>query len=140
MFGPGKKKVKLVTHNGSFHADDVFAAATLELMLEKNGETYEITRTRDEEIIKSGDYVFDVGSEYDEAKNRFDHHQPGGAGKHANGAEYSSFGLVWKKFSESLCKSAEEAKIIEAKLVSPVDASDNGMDLVQSIHEVKPYL
>ena len=29
------KTTKLITHNGSFHTDDIFAAATLSLMLEK---------------------------------------------------------------------------------------------------------
>ena len=71
---------KLVTHNGSFHSDDIFAAATLIIYLEKRGEKYEIIRTRDQEIIKTGDYVFDVGGVYDEATNRFDHHQKGGGG------------------------------------------------------------
>ena len=57
-----KKTVKkLITHNGTFHADDVFACVTLSLMLEKNGEKFKIIRTRDEKIIKGGDYVFDIG-------------------------------------------------------------------------------
>ncbi|PIZ87309.1 hypothetical protein COX93_01400, partial [Candidatus Nomurabacteria bacterium CG_4_10_14_0_2_um_filter_30_12] len=54
-------KIKLITHNGSFHSDDIFATATLSLLLEKRGESFEIIRTRDEEIIKNGDYIFDVG-------------------------------------------------------------------------------
>src|SRR3989344_2504806 len=96
---------KLITHNGSFHTDDIFAAATLSVLLERKGETYEIIRTRDEEIIKTGDYVFDVGGIYDKEKNRFDHHQVGGAGKSESGIEYSSFGLVWEKFGEEFCNS-----------------------------------
>jgi len=43
---------KLITHNGSFHTDDVFACAALSLMLEKNNEKFEIIRTRDPEIIR----------------------------------------------------------------------------------------
>ena len=34
-----KKKI-LVTHNGSFHTDDVFACATLALMLEKENKSF----------------------------------------------------------------------------------------------------
>ena len=56
---------KLITHNGSFHADDLFACAVLFLLLEKRGEKFEIIRTRDENILKNGDYVFDVGGIYD---------------------------------------------------------------------------
>src|SRR3989344_6430775 len=98
---------KLITHNGSFHADDIFAAATFILYLERTNNDFsaqggpalgwEIIRTRDEEIIKSGDYVFDVGGVYDEVENRFDHHQKGGAGQRPPPPEggavgYASFG------------------------------------------------
>lgn len=130
---------KLITHDGSFHADDIFAAATLSILLEREGTPFEIIRTRNEDLIKSGDYVFDVGLIHDESTNRFDHHQPGGAGKHTNGIEYASFGLVWKKFGERVAGTKEASDIIERKIVSPIDAGDNAIDLVSSVHEVKPY-
>jgi len=133
---------KLITHNGSFHADDIFACATLSLMLERAGEKFEVIRTRDEEIIKTGDYVFDVGGIYDADKNRFDHHQIGGAGKHQDpqtDIEYAAFGLVWEKFGEELSGSKEVALLIDKKIAQPIDAGDNGIDLVKSINEVKPY-
>ena len=132
-------KKKLVTHNGSFHTDDIFAAATLSILLERKGEDFEIIRTRDEEIIKTADYVFDVGGIYDRDKNRFDHHQVGGAGKNKYGIEYSSFGLVWEKFGAEFCGSQKAADIIDKKLAAPVDAHDNGVDLIESKHEVYPY-
>lgn len=134
-----KNKIKkLVTHSGSFHADDVFASAVLSIMLDREGKEFEIIRTRDEEIIKTGDIVFDVGGIYDASIDRFDHHQKGGAGKRENGIEYSSFGLVWKKFGPIL-SSQEEARIIDARLVAPVDATDNGMDIVEKKYEIFPY-
>jgi uncharacterized UPF0160 family protein len=133
------KKEKLVTHDGSFHADDVFACATLSLVLEKENKGFEIIRTRDEETIKSGDVVFDVGGIYDEITNRFDHHQKGGAGKRKNGIEYSSFGLVWKKFGAFL-SSDEEMGIIDKRLVAPIDAGDNGMDIVEKKYDIFPYM
>ena len=140
MLGLGKKTIKkLITHNGSFHADDIFACATLSLMLEKKGEKFEIIRTRDEEIIKTGDYVFDVGGVYDEEGNRFDHHQKGGAGVRENGIEYASFGLVWKKYGVGLAGSVEAAQIIDDKLVAPIDASDNGINLVEKKYDIYPY-
>ena len=55
---------KIVTHNSDFHADDVFAVATLQIYLDKLGEKYKIIRSRDPEIIATGDYVLDVGSIY----------------------------------------------------------------------------
>lgn len=131
---------KLVTHNGSFHADDIFAAATLSLYLEKMGESFEIIRTRDPEIINSGDYVFDVGGVYDPDKNRFDHHQKGGAGKRNNGIEYASIGLVWKKFGKDVCGDQKVVDLIDNRLVAPIDAFDNGIDLYKSnFEDVAPY-
>ncbi len=138
-----KAKIKLVTHNGSFHADDIFAAAALSVLLEKRGESFEIIRTRDEEIIKTGDYVFDIGGIYDEKINRFDHHQPGGAGSRLLGGvniEYASCGLVWKKFGAEICGGIDAAGLIEKKIIAPTDAFDNGLDLVENKFEVSPYL
>ena len=134
------ERKKLITHDGSFHADDVFATATLSLMLEKQNQPFEIIRTRDEEIIENGNYIFDVGGIYNPEKNRFDHHQKGGAGKRENGIEYSSFGLVWKKYGEEICGSVNVAKIVEEHIVVPVDAIDNGISIYTSkISGVFPY-
>jgi len=137
------EKKTLITHNGSFHTDDIFACATLSLMLEKKGEKFEIIRTRDEEIIKTGDYVFDVGGVYDEESNKFDHHQIGGAGKRPIGnleVEYSSFGLVWKKFGLEFTNSEVAVKLVDKNLVAPIDAHDNGFTLAENKYEVTPYL
>ena len=87
------KKIKIVTHSSGFHTDDVFAVATLLIMLGENADV-EIIRSRDMEVIKTGDYVVDVGGVHDPVTNRFDHHQAGGAGKRENDIPYASFGLV----------------------------------------------
>lgn len=121
-----KKSKKLVTHNGSFHVDDLFATAVLSIL---NKEKIKIIRTRDPEIIATGDYVYDVGGVYDEALRHFDHHQKGGAGKRENGIPYSSLGLVWKAYGEKICGSKEAALEIEEKIVEPIDAKDNGVDI-----------
>lgn len=136
-----KKSIKkLVTHDGSFHTDDIFACATLSLILEKKGERFIIIRTRDEEMINSGDYVFDVGKIYDPKLNRFDHHQAKFKEKRKNGIVYSSFGLVWKKFGIEIAGKKEIADIVEQKLVVPVDANDNGVDLYKNnLEDVSPY-
>jgi len=133
-------KKKFVTHNGKFHSDDIFACATLSLVLENKGKSFKLFRTRDLEIVKNGDYVFDVGGIYDPENNRFDHHQLGGAGKRENGIEYASFGLVWKKFGIELCISQEISDAVDEKLVSSIDAQDNGMDLYTiKFENVLPY-
>ncbi len=135
-----KIKVKLVTHDGSFHTDDLFACATLSLYLEKHNEAFDIVRTRDEETMAGADYVFDVGGIYDEQNNRFDHHQVGGAGTRENGIEYSSFGLIWRKYGTEVAGNKEVADFVEWKLVMPVDANDSGIDLYKSnFDNVLPY-
>lgn len=134
-------KKKLITHNGTFHADDLFAAATLTLIMEIENMDYEIVRTRDLESIKNADYVFDVGGEYNPDTNRYDHHQKGGAGVRPNGIPYASFGLVWKHFGQKLCGGNIDAwKIIDEEIASPIDANDNGIDIGEiKFKEVKPY-
>ncbi len=134
-----KKVKKLITHNGSFQSDDIFGAAALAILLDRAGEPYEIIRTRDPKIIETGDYVFDVGGIHDPDTNRFDHHQIGGAGAGLDGIEYAAFGLVWKKFGAELAGSERAAEIINRRLAAPIDAWDNGMDLVENKYSVTPY-
>lgn len=124
-----KKKKTIVTHNGSFHADDIFACATLTLFLDQQNIPYKIIRTRDEEIINAADYVIDVGSIYDRESERFDHHQPGGAGKRENGIPYASFGLVWEKYGPSLCSNTTIVSDIDRRIAQPIDAIDNGISI-----------
>ena len=65
--------IKIATHSGGFHTDDVFAVATLQLV--HRVENVEIIRTRDEEELAKADIVVDVGGIYDVSSKRFDHHQ-----------------------------------------------------------------
>lgn len=124
------KKKKVVTHCGSFHADDVFACATLGLYFKRNNVKYTVTRTRNDTIITNADYVFDVGGIYDPAINRFDHHQPGGAGKRENEIPYAAFGLVWKEYGPLLCSdNMDIVNDIDRRLVQPIDAIDNGISI-----------
>lgn len=124
------KKLTLVVHSGRCHADDVFAAATLQLRFGVEG--VEITRTRDEATIAAADVVADVGHECDPDRNRFDHHQPGGAGNRENGVPYASFGLVWRKFGPEICESDDVSRAVDERLVQPIDAGDNGFAIAES--------
>ncbi len=133
----------IVTHNGNYHCDDIFAVATLCLFLGEDVPV-EIIRTRDEDIIKKADFVVDVGGYYDENKKVFDHHQNGGAGKRDNGVPYASFGLVWKEYSYELCGDEDVVEELDRKIVQFIDAEDNGVKIsknlfdnidVYSIHE-----
>lgn len=129
--------MKIIVHNGTFHADDVFTVAALKRLYPEA----EIIRTRDEAIISTGDIVADVGGVYDPEKNRFDHHQMGGAGSRANGIPYAAVGLVWKKFGARIAGSAEAALIIEHRLIAAIDGPDNGVALSEGFKftETLPY-
>lgn len=133
---------KLVTHSGPFHTDELFAIAIIQVFLDQKGEDYQLIRSRDNDIISSGDYVFDVGGIYDPSINRYDHHQPEGAGSRDNGIPYASIGLAWKHFGMALCENSKEVwERIDEKLVSPIDADDNGTRLYEldKTFDTEPY-
>jgi uncharacterized UPF0160 family protein len=123
-------KKKVAVHDGNFHPDDVFCVATLSIL--HNGNI-KVIRTRDENIYSKADYVLDFGGEYNPKKNRFDHHQAGGAGLRANKISYSAFGLLWREYGEKVCGSKKIADILEKKLVEVVDADDCGFDLCTEV-------
>ncbi|OHA26024.1 MAG: hypothetical protein A3D52_01395 [Candidatus Taylorbacteria bacterium RIFCSPHIGHO2_02_FULL_44_36] len=125
--------MKIITHNGTFHADDVFGVAALLLRFKDEHKEPKIIRTRDPATIKTGDIVLDVGSEYNEGRNRFDHHQIGGAGKRTNSVPYASFGLIWKKFGAVVAGNKAAAELVDKNLVQFIDAADNGDG------ELKPF-
>lgn len=129
------KKILAVTHNGTFHTDDVFAAATLELFY----EDIEIIRSREESVIENADVVFDVGGIYDTKVLRFDHHQRGGAGQRENGIPYASFGLVWKEYGATLCDDIDTFNVVDERLVQAIDANDCGYGNKNLFEAPKPY-
>jgi uncharacterized UPF0160 family protein len=132
-----KNKKTVAVHSGNFHADDLFSVATISMYLQQD---VKVIRTRNKEVIYTADYVLDVGQEYDPSRNRFDHHQEGGAGKRENGLPYATFGLVWKEFGQKICGSSDAAQIIDEKLVQTIDGEDNGIDIYKpSFDGVQPY-
>jgi uncharacterized UPF0160 family protein len=113
----------IATHNGNFHADDVFSIAALKSIF----PSFKLIRTRDLELIAKADIVLDVGGEYNPDTDRFDHHQRGGAGERENGIPYSSFGLIWQKYGLEICQGNQDvANAVDGGLVSNIDAIDCG--------------
>ena len=128
--------MQLATHDGSFHADDVFAVAALRSV----HPDIEIVRSRDREVIAAADVRVDIGLRDDPATGDFDHHQKGGAGERPNGIPYASFGLVWRHHGTTLCDGDERAAAeVDARLVQGVDAIDTGFSLTKPVIEgVRP--
>lgn len=117
------EEANCITHNGTIHADEVFATAFLELYL----ENIKLFRTTDVDFekIKKEAIVYDVG------RKEFDHHQPD-ALKRDNEITYSSFGLLWQRFGQDFLRKRNYSNIedifngIDKDFVEAIDAIDNG--------------
>lgn len=131
--------MKVVTHSGTFHADDVFACAVLRAAL---GD-FEFSRTRAADVIAAADLVFDVGGIYDPATKRYDHHMRD-LPRRDDGTPYSSVGLIWRdygraaliRFVPGIEESALDAvwQDLDAGIVLSIDQADNGIATASPSH------
>lgn len=123
--------MKLMTHNGYFHVDDVLSTVILK-------DIYpgaEVIRTRDLNKMKEADIIYDIGFSYNPDKFIFDHHQKDKPLRQ-NGMPYSSVGLIWKHFGiKYLFKKGVTPdyinslwKAIDDDLIYAVDLADNGVE------------
>lgn len=118
------KEAKYITHNGTMHADEVFATAFLDLYKKdiKVIRVSELDRTK----IKKGTIIYDIG------RKKFDHHQEN-AEVRENGIKYSSLGLLFKEYGKKYLKQENIKDIdevflgMEKELIEAIDAIDNGM-------------
>ena len=113
-----------ITHSGTFHADDVFSSAFLEMCF---GDL-KIFRTNQIETdkVKESTFIYDVG------RGKFDHHQKD-ALRRENGIPYCSFGLLWKEYGKELLKKKgivlvdRVFEMLDKDLIEGIDADDNGV-------------
>lgn len=136
----------IVTHDGTFHADEVLAVSMLRLLPAYAGAT--LVRTRDDAALAAADVVVDVGCVYDPDARRYDHHQPG---FHATlvtpssvrATPLSSAGLVYQHHGADVIaavvaaagdlpvlSSPDAAAVFErvyTTFVEAIDAVDNGV-------------
>lgn len=149
----------IATHGGMFHADDAVACAII-LCVHPDAE---IVRTRDEAVIAASDIVVDVGTVYDPAQGRFDHHQEGGGtpAHHTRtcGTPFAAAGLVWATYGKRAIEmytpqgvylSAVEAsavvETVDAEFIRGVDARDYALPVPEGtfaqvsgvIHNLNP--
>lgn len=118
------KLANCITHNGTMHADEIFATAFLELY---RGDI-RVFRTSNVDLndISIDTLVYDIG------RGVFDHHQAD-AKKRDTGIVYSSFGLLWNAFGKDFLAKRNITEIqdvfleIDKDLVEAIDAEDNGM-------------
>jgi len=110
---------KIITHDTTFHADEVFAVALLRSIC---GEI-PVYRTRDPRTLEGakGDrttFVLDVGGEYHPPMNNYDHHQ--------DTALPSAAGLIWRHLKDALCKESEQPYF--QQFIDSIDAMDTNRD------------
>ena len=113
-----------ITHNGTMHADEIFATAFLE-MYRENIKVFRTSNIEKDKKFSSNVMIYDVG------RGKFDHHQPDAA-KRENGITYSSFGLLWKEFGrdflikKNIFDIEEVFTEFDKDFVEAIDAEDNG--------------
>jgi len=120
--------MKIATHNGPFHCDDVVAVAALRLL----HPGAEVIRTRDPQALASADIRVDVGGVFDPANGTYDHHFKGSP-VGPLGVRLSSAGMIWQAFGSAVVASLAEgldpapiAEQVYADLIAAIDAADNG--------------
>ena len=127
--------VKIGTHSGTFHADEVLACAMLRILFKDPV----IVRSRDSDILATCDYVVDVGGEYNHAAKRYDHHQRGF--EETFNSKYftklSSAGLVFKHYGKEIIKKSLQTnesntdilyQKVYTSFIEAFDGVDNGVD------------
>ena len=123
-----------ITHNGTMHADEVFATAFLSLYF----GNFKVARVSEvPKDISTKTIIYDIG------KGKFDHHQTD-ARIRDNGIKYSSFGLLFEEYGLSYLKKLKlkNTKAIYNYLVKDfieaIDAIDNGIfPEIKSIYKIK---
>ena len=123
-----------ITHNGTMHADEVFATAFLSLYF----GNFKVARVSEvPKDISTKTIIYDIG------KGRFDHHQTD-ARIRDNGIKYSSFGLLFEEYGLNYLKKLKlkNTKAIYNYLVKDfieaIDAIDNGIfPEIKSIYKIK---
>ena len=123
-----------ITHNGTMHADEVFATAFLSLYF----GNFKVARVSEvPKDISSKTIIYDIG------KGKFDHHQTD-ARIRDNGIKYSSFGLLFEEYGLNYLKKLKlkNTKAIYNYLVKDfieaIDAIDNGIfPEIKSIYKIK---
>ena len=118
------KAANCITHNGNFHADDIFATALMHL-IKKDINVMRITEVNWEEV-EPNTIVYDIG------RREFDHHQSD-AEIRDNKIPYSSIGLLWREFGKKYLEDNNYDNIdlifngVDKDLIEGIDADDNGV-------------
>lgn len=137
-----KSTIKIGTHNGVFHCDELLGTYMIQLVLPDSV----IVRSRDDCILKQCDIVIDVGNVYEPSKYLFDHHQKSFTESMSSilpgkpwTTKLSSAGLVYCHFGKEILqkvvgeRSNDEIEAIfdhvYEHFIQEIDAIDNGFPM-----------
>lgn len=136
--------LNLYTHDGIFHADEVFATAMLALM----SEEINVVRGSDLDLPEDPDkwIIYDIGG------GELDHHTP--ENKENNGTHpgtnipYAACGLVWKKYYREILEAMDcpdrymeqVYQKLDASLIQGIDAEDNAYNAVKDVLSYMPHI
>ncbi len=135
------QKLKIGTHDGVFHCDEVLGCYLLMILFPQAS----IVRTRDPERLECCDIVLDVGGVYNPQNHRYDHHQK--TFQHtmstlknpiiSSDVRLSSAGLIYHHFGKDIVKKmlhSENETMIDyvynklyQSFVQEIDGIDNGI-------------
>ena len=120
--------MKIYTHAGRFHADEVLATAMLIEWGAFNlpNEQVEIFRLNDIKDIPTDGFILDIGREYSPEKKRFDHHQE--FLTREDGYPYATAGLIWKHFGNDIHFAGMGEgvhEMVDERFIKGVDAHDS---------------
>lgn len=118
------EEANLITHDGTFHPDDVFSTMFLSNII-KDPVLY---RASVKNIPKNNKAII-----YDIGFGKFDHHGPDARYRQNSSLKYCSFGLLWEEYGYEFLKSIDSVdtkalfnRVVE-KLIKQIDAIDNGI-------------
>ena len=127
-------QIRVVTHDGIFHADELLACAALSVAYGRNNVA--IIRSRHSKVLEVATndkdmWVIDVGNSYDPSMLNFDHHMRDFDVTNSFGNKLSSFGLV----VEELLRRDFFTEIKESllKFSNKVDMLDNGVQKAEDL-------
>ena len=123
------KFTRIITHDTTFHADEVIAVA----MLKFAGFEFEIIRTRKPEILEqaltdTNIMVLDVGGDYNPEMLNFDHHQDRNL--------LSAAGLIYQQYKDLLCP--PDAQTYFEEFISSIDLIDTNRDNILGLWATLP--
>ena len=94
--------MRIITHNGKFHADDVASVALLTSYYAFNNTEITLLRTRNAYLFQENDILVDVGLNYNHENLQYDHHQSdfNETWSSKDKIPLSSVGLIWRHYGK----------------------------------------